>query len=359
MAGVTSCAKQSFADLGRVISGNTSPNPLTGSPLTKKASKEILATPNSAATVEWTSDLTMRMGQMVIEAVDARMAKVERDVEVSKKDIEGCKSQAKSINTRVEKCEALMGPGGENLHRLEAKIEEVKLELEGVHAEASQAALLHSQAVATAVAAALAAPNAGGRNSGLDPMQTVAGDPWSRRAESSEPAFVPHEMRTLATFGSLGWNTGAVVLEQRANALLLEAGVATDVHSAPVASHDPGSVCSMIFNTPADLLRAKLKVKSLRRLFEEARGEAWIDASKTWQELLPSRVIGKAFRLLADWGAFEVPVVEFELDMKSKQVKIARGVICYTSSGKLVFSAAGKQLIEDDAISYIIAAAQE
>jgi hypothetical protein len=174
-ASSSSWIKQTFTDLGRAISGNTAPNPISGAPPTKKSGVNALAA-DAPATVDWVTDLNTRMGQLIVQAVDTRIQNVEVQVDA-------VQSQSKKMQLQIDKYESLLGKDGCKLRDLESKFDVCRLELTGYRTEAQAQAEIQANALADvkAIAETASAQPAGGR---VDPMQSAAGDPWARRSEA-------------------------------------------------------------------------------------------------------------------------------------------------------------------------------
>ena len=91
---------------------------------------------------------------------------------------------------------------------------------------------------------------------------------------------LPYEMRTHAVIANLGWDTPEADIIHRAKALLTEAGVPNDVHSAVGATRRQGSMAELIFHEATQLGKTRLAVKALNKTLHGTR-PVWLDAKRT------------------------------------------------------------------------------
>ena len=125
---------------------------------------------------------------------------------------------------------------------------------------------------------------------------------------SSAAANLPHvplSERTVAVMGRLGWDSPKLVLEQRAKAVLSDAGISEEQYKGLFVLRDPGSTVEIHFHTAFELRKAQSAVGSLRRKFEECEKAVWFAPAKSEDERSTGRVLGKLKKGLADLEALK------------------------------------------------------
>jgi hypothetical protein len=151
----------------------------------------------------------------------------------------------------------------------------------------------------------------------------------------------PYEQRTVARIGSLGWDTEKKVLQERALAVLKDAGVDPQTYTAlvPVCGRSgKGSAAELLFRTPAGLQAARLQVRSLGREFDAGK-PSWLDAKKERAELKPARVIHRIAEVLQEFENNRDDKGEVKKDTIGKTVSVSGHRACFTLNGSLKWSA--------------------
>jgi hypothetical protein len=316
-----------MSDLAAVLHPRRA-NPMTGSP-NPKSSKET-ETLNEPATKSWSSDLIQRTTKLTIEAVDNRFIQAEGRLAEVEKEVVEVKTREETTSREARRIVDLVAMHDSELKAMQALLDELRKKLDGVD-DLRDAMTQHN-----------------GKGKGKGGM---LGDP--------DCISIPFERRVIATMGNLGWDTSATVLEARAMEVFEGCGVSKTLFSSVTANRNPGSVCTVVFQQAADLQAAKWKVKQLRKTWPDCRNEVWLDASKTREELLPSRVINRAFKAMNEHGSEMEPPVVYSLDFKAKRVKLGAVCFAFTNGGKLQFTAVAVASLAEEVRSMVVGFAQE
>ena len=102
---------------------------------------------------------------------------------------------------------------------------------------------------------------------------------------------IPYEQRVRAVIGGLGWNTTSDDLLAKAREVCTSIGLSNTQIDAivAIAGRNGGSTAELMFETPAQLTNARLKVRALNADGLSGR-KIFLDAKKTRRELQPARV---------------------------------------------------------------------
>jgi len=108
----------------------------------------------------------------------------------------------------------------------------------------------------------------------LSKLESKASQSEVRSSQQRPQVAVPHELRTIAVIGNLGWDTSGTDLMQRAKEVLSDAGIAPDSVSnlcAVTYKGDKGSSAQLCFKQPSQLQHANLAVRALNRSYTQGR----------------------------------------------------------------------------------------
>ena len=149
----------------------------------------------------------------------------------------------------------------------------------------------------------------------------------------SAASSVPYEQRTQATLGCLGWDTPADQLVQRGEQVLGDCGYKKPDHYTAISCprRDGGSLCHVHFSSATVLQEAKLKVRTLSKVYHQER-QVWLDASKSREELAPNRYLHRMathLELLQNMKQDPEPVIK---NVPTKTMTIGGVLIGYASS---------------------------
>jgi hypothetical protein len=163
----------------------------------------------------------------------------------------------------------------------------------------------------------------------------------SSAGKSEPPQSTPYEQRTVARIGSLGWDTEKKILHERAQKVLIDAGVDPQAYTALVlvcGRSGKGSAAELVFRTPAGLQAARLQVRSLNREFDVGK-PCWLDAKKERAELRPARIIHRIAQVLQELENGRDDKGEVKKDTIGKIVSVGGHRACFTLHGSLKWSA--------------------
>ena len=121
--------------------------------------------------------------------------------------------------------------------------------------------------------------------------------------------------------GNLGWNTDEKTIEERALAVLTEAGVDASWYSGLNATRKEGSLAELCFNSAEQLQRARLLVRSLRKTFSDDR-VVWLDVKKSREEMRPARIVHRMAECVTDFEASQSSPLAVDKQLNGKYIKV-------------------------------------
>ena len=132
---------------------------------------------------------------------------------------------------------------------------------------------------------------------------------------------IPYEQRVHAVIGGLGWNTTSDDLLAKAREVCTSIGLSNTQLDAivAIAGRNGGSTAELMFDTPAQLTNARLKVRALNADGLSGR-KIFLDAKKTRRELQPARVthrVHEAFTELVGTQGGDISKISKNLAKKS------------------------------------------
>ena len=154
-------------------------------------------------------------------------------------------------------------------------------------------------------------------------------------------ADIPYELRTIAKIGGFVFDTPAAEMCDFAKAKLTEAGVSPESYSNLHSPHQKGSWLLLTFSTPKALQDARMALQA--RAFECKGRKIWLDAAKTKAELLPARLIHRAFTAISEQETGKDDAKGVEKNLKGKQVKVGNEIAAYTLNSQLKWTTFARQ----------------
>ena len=98
----------------------------------------------------------------------------------------------------------------------------------------------------------------------------------------------------------------------------------------------------LTFDTPENLAKARLAFQAQR--IEHGQRRIWLDAAKSKAELLPARLVHRAFTCVSSAEAERDGVkIELTKDMPGKQLKTGKTVVGYSLRGEWKWSAFARE----------------
>jgi hypothetical protein len=194
-------------------------------------------------------------------------------------------------------------------------------------------------------------------------LSTRQQQPAGLGSDNNNSNATPHDQRTLAKMGCLGWNDDAATIERRARGCMTKATVdMSTVETINATKRKEGSQAEVLFNSATALQAAKHKVRQSRQAFtNDAERIAWLDVAKTRDELKPTRVIHRSTELLQDFLATkpaQEPPINLEKDIPGKRIKLNGNILAYTLRGELKFTQLAKSTFTRDELDMAIGYAE-
>ena len=159
-------------------------------------------------------------------------------------------------------------------------------------------------------------------------------------AAASQPIPTPHEQRTAAVIGNLGWDTDSKTLVERARQVLQDAAVDSSKFVGPVAitgRNGKGSMAELCFTQPQDPQAAKLAVATLGKSFSGER-VVWLDTKRERSERRPARIVHRMEEILTDVEAAMPEPMAVEKFLNGKYVKTGGKRAGYTLKGEWIWT---------------------
>ena len=143
----------------------------------------------------------------------------------------------------------------------------------------------------------------------------------SRGSSSGADREIPYELRVHAVIGGLGWDSSSDDLLAKAKEVCSAIGLSElQLNSiVAIAGRNGGSTAELIFETPALLTQARLRVRAANVSGLNGR-KIFLDAKKTRRELQPARMthrIFEAFTEMAGTHGSDISKIEKNLAKKS------------------------------------------
>ena len=170
----------------------------------------------------------------------------------------------------------------------------------------------------------------------LSKLESKASQSEVRSTQQRPQVAVPHELRTIAVIGNLGWDTSGTDLMQRAKEVLSDAGIAPDSFSnlcAVTYKGDKGSSAQLCFKQPSQLQHANLAVRALNRSYTQGR-YAYLDVKKERAELRPGQIVKRLAEFLVDAEAAMDTPLKIEAFANGKFVKVGGTRVGFTFRGE-------------------------
>ena len=102
------------------------------------------------------------------------------------------------------------------------------------------------------------------------------------------------------------------------------------------------------FATPRDLDVARSLVKAKAKLFEGARGPAYLDVKKTWDERRPGRMLRQLRDMIAEATKDDVPDELVTLDHRVRSVSIRGARVAFIGKDRVFWTPSGTARVTGD-----------
>ena len=143
---------------------------------------------------------------------------------------------------------------------------------------------------------------------------------------------VPFEQRVIARIGNLGWNTTESVILDRAREVLTAAGVDPSEYNGLSATRREGSLAELCFNSPQQLQRARLLVKTVNKTYVDDR-HVWLDVKKSRAELRPARIVHRVTEAVEEMESSQPSPQKVEKKLNGKTVVVGTEKVGHVRNG--------------------------
>ena len=181
---------------------------------------------------------------------------------------------------------------------LESLVQTLTTPLDGLAEKVEDNDIKHTNSE-NVLQAKIEATGQGARVSGF--AGSPAGPSASQSAAAADPQ-VPHETRTLACIGNLGWDTPRADLLERAKEVLNTTGVdpASFTAVSPMTGRSgKGSAAEVAFRNHSDLQTARLQIRVLHKQYQDGR-QVWLDVKRDQAQNRRNRAVHRLADVLED-----------------------------------------------------------